>query len=76
MTTQNVVLERVRDVPDGLTLVDNDWEVEHVLDHIGVDNSDNHYRCLFVGVSDGEYTEVWATRRLVPALDANAYRLY
>lgn len=64
-----------------LSLVTDPYDIDHVLDHIGVDHDrdsivlEDSYNCLWIDTQDGEYVEVWGIHKSVPALDRIAVRL-
>ena len=64
-----------------LTLVQGQYEVNQVLDSIGVeyDNEsivlEDSYGCLWVKTEGGEFTEVWRIHKSVPYLHLSAVRL-
>jgi len=66
--------------PD-LSLVTDQYEVDQILDRIGVEQDhetivlEDAYRCLWVNVENGEYTEVWGIHKSVPYMDLTALRL-
>jgi len=69
------------DEKPNLSLVTGSFEVNQILDHLGVDHdpdsivAEDSYGCLWVDVSDGEYTEVWGIHKSVPYMDRIAVRL-
>lgn len=65
----------VANVPEDLTLVDDSREVRHILDSIGYDDK-GLFGCLFVGVEDGDYTDIYAIRGSVPWLHRTAYLIH
>ena len=64
-----------------LQLVQGRESVDHILDHIGVDQdhdsviAEDTYSCLWVNVEDGEYTEVWGSHANIPYTHKPVYRL-
>lgn len=66
--------------PD-LQLVQDQYEINHILDSIGVeyDNesiiAEDSYGCLWVDVENGDYSEIWGIHTSVPYLDKWAVRL-
>jgi hypothetical protein len=66
--------------PD-LQLVECRENIDHVLDHIGVEYDrdsivlEDSYNCLWVDTFAGEYSEVWGIHKCVPYNELIAVRL-
>jgi len=64
-----------------LSLVTGSYEVNTVLEYIGIDHDpesivlEDSYNCLWVDTENGEYKEVWGIHKSVPHLDRVAVRL-
>jgi len=64
-----------------LKLVEDPFEIDKVLGHIGVAHDrdsivlEDSYGCLWVDTCGGEYTEVWGIHKSVPYLNLTAVRL-
>ena len=63
----------VRALPAELQFVSDSQDVQAVREHIGADAND--YDAFFVGVVDGDYTEVWGMVGIVPYLSKLVSRL-
>ncbi|WP_033399355.1 DUF6839 family protein [Thermus islandicus] len=67
---------KVRDLPQGVVLIQDSQEIQSVLEHIGWPEAAEWYGCLFVELGDGEYRRVWGVERFVPYLEERAELLY
>lgn len=66
----------VAELPDELLQISTSQDVRATLESIGLAHLATDFGCLFVGVEDGEYSEVWACESSVPYLSATVVRLY
>ncbi len=67
---ESVLIESLND--PSLTLVMDQCEIERILNDNGLELS---YGCLFVKVKDGEYKEIWASKKSIPWVFNSAYPL-
>lgn len=64
-----------------LSLVTDPYEIDQILDHIGVTHDrdsivlEDSYSCLWVDTQNAEYVEVWGIHKSTPYLDRVAVRL-
>lgn len=64
-----------------LSMVQGQFEVNQVLDHIGVDYdnesviAEDSYGCLWIDTCGGDYCEVWGMHMSVPYLNRDVVRL-
>lgn len=69
------------DMKPNLSLVEDSFEIDKILDYIGVDYDrdsiilEDNYNCLWVDTNYGEYTEVWGIHHSIPHNDRIAVRL-
>ncbi len=76
MQTQTKQINTVQDLDDSFILVSDSQDISAILDSIGVYDFERQYvGCLFVEISDGDYSRVYSCERAIPYNDALVWQL-
>jgi hypothetical protein len=60
---------------DDLTLVDIDYEVEHIKENLGKSKAIEEFGGFFVKIADGDYAEIYGYYGTVPYIHKDIYRI-